>query len=202
MATLAPPRCAACDARVRALAVFCRACGSTAERAVPEVGSTAAFLYGGAVSRAIMRMKYENRPDLARPLADLLWLALEPRAEELKDATVVPVPLHPSRLVERGFNQAALVAGRLARRLGAAFVPRALARTRETSKQATLDRVARAANVANAFVTREPRWVQGRAILLVDDVRTTGATLDACERALVDAGAKSVAHAVVATAPS
>jgi ComF family protein len=200
MTTLAPPRCAACDARVRSLAVFCPACGSTAERAAEEVGSTAAFVYGGAVSRAIMRMKYENRPDLARPLADLLWRALEPRADGMQDAIVVPVPLHPSRLVERGFNQAALVASRVARRLGARFVPRALARTRETSQQATLDRGARAANVAGAFLVRDRRWVRGRAILLVDDVRTTGATLDACARALGDAGAKSVARAVVATA--
>jgi ComF family protein len=202
VALLAPPRCAACDARVRLLAAFCPPCGSTAERwPASRAGPTvAALLYGGAVARAIVRMKYERRPDLARPLADLLWRALEPVAPALREAIVVPVPLHPSRLAQRGFNQSALLGGRIARRLGASFGPLALARTRETEQQATLDRAARASNVEDAFAVRDRRLVRRGRILLVDDVRTTGVTLDACTRALLDAGAAIVTQAVVASA--
>ncbi len=205
LAILAPPRCAACDARVRFLAAFCPPCGATAERLSAEPdrspsGSIAALAYGGAVARAIVRMKYESRPDLARPLADLLWRALEPRAPSLRDSIVVPVPLHPHRLAERGFNQSALIGGRVAGRLGAQFGPMALARTRGTLQQATLEREARVANVAGAFVVRDRDLVRDSAVLLVDDVQTTGATLDACAAVLLDAGASAVTRAVVAAA--
>jgi ComF family protein len=200
LAGLAPPRCAACDARVRLLAVFCPACASTAEGATAEAEATAALVYGGAVARAIGRMKYENRPDLARPLADLLWRAVEPRAAPLRAAIVVPVPLHPDRLAERGFNQSALIGRHVARRLGARFCPLALARTRGTLQQASLERDARVANVAGAFVVRDRALISARPVLLVDDVQTTGATLDACAKALLGAGASSVARAVVAAA--
>jgi ComF family protein len=149
-------------------------------------------------------MKYEERPDLARPLGDLLWRMLEPQRASLQGAVVVPVPLHPSRLAERGFNQSALLARRVARHLGAPFAPRALARIRETPQQAVLDRAARVANVAGAFEARNVRGsalVHGRRVLLIDDVSTTGATLDACEKALSRAGTLRVHRAVLASAP-
>jgi ComF family protein len=148
-------------------------------------------------------MKYESRPDLARPLGDLLWRAVAPHAAPLRGAIVVPVPLHPLRLAERGFNQSALLGGRLARRLGAPFAPRALRRTRETPRQATLDRSARASNVAGAFAVagRQSDRLRGRTVVLVDDVMTTGATLDACAHAILGAGADRVEHVVVALTP-
>jgi ComF family protein len=205
LAVLAPPRCAACDAGVRLLAVFCPSCAQSAAKANPGEGPTsAALVYGGAVARAITRMKYEERPDLARPLGDLLWRALEPQRPLFRGAVVVPVPLHPSRLAERGFNQSALLARRVARHLRASFAPRALARIRETQQQVVLDRAARVANVAGAFEARSVRGstlVHGRLVLLVDDVSTTGATLDACEKALFRAGALQVHRAVLASAP-
>jgi ComF family protein len=196
---LAPPRCAACDAGVPRLAVFCPSCASTVEAGGGREGD-AAFVYGGAIAQAIVRMKYESRPDLARPLGDLLWRSLATRAGSLRGVLVVPVPLHPSRLAERGYNQSSLLARRVARHLGAPFAPLALARGRDTPKQATLDREARLANVAGAFRAREATRVCGRAVLLVDDVSTTGATLDACSRALRTAGARAVATAVLARA--
>jgi ComF family protein len=200
-ALVAPPRCAACDEPVGPGAAFCAACASTVERSPDEeAGAVAAFLYGGAVSVAVTRMKYASRPDLARPLGDLLWRALAPRAPSLRDALVVPVPLHATRLAERGFNQSALLARRLARHLGAPFAPLALARRRDTPRQATLDRDARLSNVRDAFAVRQPRRVRGRTVLLVDDVRTTGATLGACATALRGAGAVEVATVVVARA--
>ena len=205
LAVLAPPRCAACDARVRWLAVFCPSCARSATSAAEGPGRpSAALVYGGAVARAIARMKYESRPDLARPFGDLLWRALAPHGGSLRGVVVVPVPLHPSRLAERGFNQSALLARRVARHLSAPFAPRALARTRETQQQATLDRAARVGNVEGAFEVRRGRGgapVRGRAVLLVDDVMTTGATLDACERALGEGGATRVNRVVLAAAP-
>jgi len=199
---LAPPRCAACDASVGRVAVFCPACATTVEPARGGEGEgddlAAAFVYGGAVADAIVRMKYSSRPDLARPLGDLLWRAVARRAESLGDAVVVPVPLHPSRLAERGYNQSALLARRVARHLGASFAPLALARARDTPKQANLDREGRLANVAGAFRVRQPHRVNGRAVLLVDDVCTTGATLEACSGALRAAGAGAVTCAVLA----
>jgi ComF family protein len=196
---LAPPRCASCDARVPLLTAFCTACARTVERA-PRGGSSeiAAFFYGGAIARAVSRMKYEHRPDLARPLGDLLWRAVEPHATALTGAVLVAVPLHRARLAERGFNQAALIARCVARQLRAPLFPRALVRARDTPQQAALDRAARLANLAGAFRAREPELVRGRTVLLVDDVLTTGATLAACAAALIDAGARSVGFAVVA----
>jgi ComF family protein len=198
---LAPERCAACDEPVRMLTVFCPACVRTVVRA-PAPSSTvlvAPFLYGGALATAITRFKYQRRPDLARPLSALLARAVSVLAKDAPDV-VVPVPLHPSRLAERGYNQAALLARPVARALGARFGPLALARTRETEKQAVLDREARLQNLAGAFLVRAARDVAIKRVLLVDDVRTTGATLRACEDALTAAGASTVTCAVLALA--
>jgi ComF family protein len=198
---LAPPRCAACDAPVRWLAAFCSAC---AAQAVPiardRSTAIAAYAYGGSIARALTRMKYEARPDLARPLGDLLWRAIEPWASDLGPVVVVPVPLHPIRLAERGFNQSALLARRVASRWGAPTAMRALERLHETARQTSLDRRARASNVAGAFAVRSPDRIRGAAVLLVDDVRTTGATHDACSMAVAQAGARRVTWAVVAHA--
>jgi ComF family protein len=160
----------------------------------------AAFAYGGAIARVIARLKYERRPDLARPLGDLLARALEPQRALLSDVVVVPVPLHANRLTERGFNQSALLAGRVAHGLRAPLWALALRRWQDTPHQTTLDRRARAKNVVGAFVARQAARIHGRRVLLVDDVRTTGATLGACEQALREAGASSVEWAVVAQA--
>jgi ComF family protein len=198
LSLLAPPRCAACDAPVPMLRAFCAPCATTVVRASEHAHVTAAFVYGGAVARAVARCKYEDRPDLARVLADLLWRALEGDAAPCSCDVVVPVPLHATRLAERGYNQAALLARPIARRLGAPMLARALARVRNTPRQATLDRAARLANVDGAFAARSPRNIAGAHVLLIDDVCTTGATLGACERALLHAGAAAVTCAVVA----
>jgi ComF family protein len=200
-AALAPPRCAACDAPIGLLKAFCASCASTVVPAAPHpADGRAAFAYGGAMARAIVRLKYERRPDLARPLGDLLWRALEPGCGAWADAVVVPVPLHAKRLAVRGFNQSVLLAQRVARGLQAPLWALALRRLHDTPRQATLDRQARITNVARAFTTRRAERIRGRRVLLVDDVRTTGATLEACEKALRAAGAVHVGWAVLAQA--
>ena len=197
---VAPNGCAACDAPIPARIAFCASCARTVVEAPSEgAAHVAPFLYGGALAQAITRFKYERRVDLARPLAGLLARALGPLAER-PPGVVVPVPLHRARLVERGFNQSALLARSVARALDAQFAPRALERTRDTAKQATLDRTARQANVARAFTVRAPGAVAGRRVLLVDDVRTTGATLRACAEALATAGTLEVVTLVLARA--
>ena len=198
---LAPPACAACDARLGRRAVFCASC---AEAVVPAeadriAGGPPLFafaLFGGPVAQALRRFKYAGRGDLGRPLGHLARRAV--RAAGLVADVVVPVPLHPARLAERGYNQAALLGVEVARELGASLLARGLRRTRATAQQARLDRAGRLANVTGAFRVRAPSLVRGRRVLLVDDVATTGATLAACSGALLAAGALSVTALVVA----
>jgi ComF family protein len=105
---------------------------------------------------------------------------------------LVPVPLHPRRRRERGFNQSVLLARALARPLGIRVAEDALARREDTPPQTGLTAAQRRANVARAFVVRRRPAVAGRIVVLVDDVFTTGATARACARALAAAGAAEV----------
>ncbi len=204
---VAPPRCGACGEAVSLRHAFCASCARTVVArpvaACPAGGDgrsfAAPFIYGGAVARAIVRFKYDPRPDLAAPLGELMRRGVAHLAGYAPDV-VVPVPLHPSRLTERGFNQAALLAKPIARELRARLLARALVRTRDTPKQASLGRSQRLHNVRSAFVARDAIDVKGKRILLVDDVRTTGATLLACEEALRRAGALEVRSLVLAAA--
>lgn len=191
---LAPAGCAACDEPVRPRAVFCSACAPSVLASPPDDENLSAFVYGGAPATAVARLKYAARPDLAARLARPLVRAARSLTGEID--LVVPVPLHARRLAMRGYNQAALLAGPVAKSLRAAHEPRALERLRDTPRQATLDRAERASNVREAFACR--RDVRGRAVVLVDDVRTTGSTLGACAVALRDAGARRVVTLVVA----
>lgn len=146
------------------------------------------------------RFKYERDLAAAGPLARLL------ASRHTLDATqydvVVPVPLHLDRLRWRGFNQAQQLAAPLARRAGVGLDPFALERMRATQPQVRLDAAQRRRNVHNAFRVRRPAAVRDRRVLLFDDVYTSGATVDACARVLLAAGARSVdvlalAHAVL-----
>lgn len=191
--TLAP-RCAACAIPLDEPldGPVCRRCWIEAR--------AGAGLYDGALRDIIHAFKYEGRRSLAQPLAELLRAQ---RSYLLIDADcVVPVPLHPWRRFRRGFNQAA----DLAQQLDLPVV-HALWRVRPTVAQAGLAAAARQRNVRDAFrlspfLTRRlrGRFIEDRVVVLVDDVKTTGATLEACAEVMRKAGAGEVRSVTVARA--
>lgn len=154
----------------------------------------AGALFGGPLADAIHAFKYGDRPALARPLG--AWLAA--RVALPAGASVVAVPLARGRRIARGYDQAALLAGALARAAGLRRVKRLVRRIRETPPQVGRSREERARNVAGAFVAAEA--ARGLDVVLVDDVVTTGATADAAARALRAAGARSVEVVALARA--
>jgi len=160
-------------------------------------GFDAAYCYGsyeGLLREWIHLYKYGRIKTLSRPLGDLLARAV-PRDEPF-DA-LVPVPLHWRRRWQRGFNQSDLLARGLSRRIGLPLL-KALRRFRATGVQAGLSNTGRRRNVAAAFRCPDPRQVNGKRILLIDDVMTTGSTGAACALALKRAGAARVALLTVA----
>jgi len=179
--TFAAPRCAACLAQPYA---FARA--------------RAACVYDEASRSMILSFKHGDHQPFAPLFARWLARAAAPLLDET-DA-VVPVPLHRFRLLSRRFNQAAEIARPFARDAGLDYLPDALIRTTHTTSQGGKSARGRRLNVKKAFAVSEAggRRVKGRRILLVDDVLTTGATAEACARALIEAGARAVDLAVVA----
>ena len=198
-----PPVCSACGLPLAARAGgapdgnACATCRSRSPGGDRLAGLRSAGWYRGTLRSIIHAFKYEGRRSLAEPLAALMRSA----AGALLSATdlVVPVPLHPRRRWARGFNQAR----DLALHLGPP-VADALRRTRHTQPQTMLIAGRRRANVRGAFelskggLLRARRTVAGRTVVVVDDVMTTGATLDACARVLCDAGARAVFGLTVA----
>ena len=153
--------------------------------------------YEGLVRELIQRFKYGRDQSLVRLLGDLLLPALEdPRLKGKKFDAIVPVPLHSLREREREFNQSDLLAARLGASLKIPVI-RALKRTRATAPQAGFDRARRMENLEGAFALRRP-LPSDATILLVDDVTTTGTTLDACAAILMEEGAAEVCAVTVA----
>lgn len=158
----------------------------------------AVMLYGGGARRLVLGLKHGDRLDLAPALAG--WLA--GRAGPLlgEGALIVPVPVHWRRLVARRFNQAALLANALGRMTGHPVCPDLLLRIRATPPQDGMTVAERIGNLSGA-IRLSPRHAgvpAGRSVLLVDDVMTSGATLDACARVLLAAGAEKVQVLVLA----
>lgn len=209
---LLPPRCQHCGALG---AILCAACLGTAQAPAPPLcprcgrslspGSVAeatacptcasgrgpqvlaslhiAAVYEGVVRESVAALKYRKQRRLAEPLGDLL--AAELRAAMRQGA--LPVPLHPERQRQRGFNQAALLAQRCSSRLGIPVVTNLLVRQRATSPQVGLSLAERHTNIAGAFALASQqahKRLAGRHLALIDDVSTTGSTLDAAAEAL------------------
>jgi ComF family protein len=204
---LLPPRCGGCgalgawlcrgcDARIRRLEEpLCRRCGREVESPGTPCSCSrrlrrlarlrAAAAYEGPLEAAVHRFKYRGWSSLARPLAGLLTARLA--VDGLPAALVQPVPLHPNRQRRRGYNQSELLAAEVRTRLRLPRPRGRLVRIRDTPPQVGLDRVRRRANMDAAFAWDGPPGC-GAPVLLVDDVVTTGATLEACAAALATAG--------------
>lgn len=216
-----PPCCLVCRARIGAHHLLCPACwtdvdfirpplcdvlGSplpfdTGERTVSAGAiahppaydrARAVAHFGGAMRTLVHQLKYADRHD-ARTLFGR-WMAEAGRELIAGTDVIVPVPLSRLRLLLRHFNQAAVLASALSRQARVPMDPMLLRRTRWTKSQVGMTRDQRRRNIAGAFgVPRHRRaWLKGRAVLLVDDVVTTGATVDACARTLKRAGAVRV----------
>jgi ComF family protein len=158
-----------------------------------QVDRLLAYAYlSGPLHEAIHQFKYQDLRALAAPLGQLLaegWAALSSQNGALD--VIVPVPLHAARQRQRGYNQAALLARALAGHLHRPVMEDNLVRTRATAPQVGLDAQARRANVRDAFLCSN-QSLTGKRVLLVDDVCTTGSTLEAASAALRDGGASSV----------
>jgi ComF family protein len=213
-----PGLCATCTARIqRVIEPWCPTCGLPVEEgALTLQGGPCASCRGGrAFARAraygvfdgllrdlVTRFKYRGERTLGDALGHLVQLTAQEHLDVAEYEAIVPVPLHRTRIEERGFNQAFVLARPLA---AAARVPivHVLQRSVNTAAQVGLQGDARRANVRDAFGIA-PRWkdrVVRRRVLLVDDVFTTGATVDECARALRDAGVASVDVVTLARTP-
>jgi len=204
------PLCATCwDAVPRHETPTCRCglplppgrptCGRCRRGRQPLAASASLGPYEGALRIAIHELKYRGRRRVAGRLAEALLEARSARALVEGSDVLVPVPLHPRRLRERGFNQSQHLARTLGTALDTPVNDCVLKRTRNTPSQTELDRKERRGNVSGAFALSR-KAPDMEAILLVDDVLTTGATLEACCMAFVDSGIHVAGAAVVALA--
>ncbi len=187
-------------------APFCKCCGDPVAGAIEHDficyscsakspvfdAARSAARYDGVVGEALRKLKYENALWLAPDMAKLLHNCLEAEYPTQKFDLIVPVPLYHVRRRHRGFNQSAVLARELGRRMGCPFSSSVLRRIRPTITQTNLTAKERLSNVNNAFEYKKKKRLSGRRILLIDDVMTTGATVNVCAKALKKGGAVSV----------
>jgi ComF family protein len=182
------PICQRCGTPLTSSAALCRQCQNHPLQFIAGIRSASYFDHN-PIRPAIHFLKYRNHQAVAAALAQLLADAY--RRFQLNVEVIVPIPLHTSRLRERGYNQCELLARQLSLSLNLPVNTTSLQRVRHTKSQMTLSAVERHQNLAGAFACRDVS-LAGRRVLLIDDVCTTGTTLDACAEALAQSGAASV----------
>lgn len=196
-----PPICLRCGSPLAATGAADR-CPRCRRGTIPFAAARAPALYAGSLRTALHRLKFNGRRALGPLLGEFLAEFVRATAALGHPDLVVPVPLHPSRERARGFNHAALLAAPVAETLGLPMDAALLERVTPTAPQRTLTGPERRANVRGAFRVRASAAaiVRGQALLLVDDVLTSGATAAECTRTLLAAGAAEVRVATVARA--
>ena len=197
---IAAPFCAKCSEPFPGAITQTFSCANCEHRTLHFDSAVAAYRSRGLVRKLVHEFKYGHHRYLRYPLVAWLGETMnDPRLRGRRFDLIVPVPLHPARERERGFNQAALLAELLARRIALPVRP-VLERIRYTTTQTAYDRAERMENLRDAFRLRKNRDVRGLHVLLIDDVLTTGSTLSECARVLKKAGAVSVYAATAARA--
>ncbi len=175
-------------------------CGSCIKEPPAFSAARAAFVYDGPGRELIHNFKYEYKIHLRRPLALYVVQVLSEFVLTHKPDFIVPVPLHPKRLRTRGFNQAVLIGEVLASEWDLPMERSAMMRTRWTEPQINLAASQRRENVKGAFAIKKSEAVKGKRILLLDDVYTTGSTVDECSKVLKKGGADEIIVITVARA--
>jgi ComF family protein len=154
----------------------------------PAFRSARSFgLYDGTLRKAINLFKYHNIKRLSKPLSEIILRIRIPRVD-----AVLPVPLYKKRLRQREFNQSALFAKYIAKNLGITLLLDCLVKIKDTMPQVGLSSKDRLKNIRKAFGIKDKKLIEGKKVLLIDDVITTGATVRECSRALKKAGAKEI----------
>lgn len=197
---IVPPFCERCSEPFEGSINTAFSCANCTHRTIYFAAAVAAYRGRGIVRDVIHQFKYNRQIHLRHLIARWLGAALDDeRLRECRFDVLVPVPLHPARQRERGFNQAGMLAELLSARTS---IPckALLQRIRYTTTQTSLDRSERMENLRNAFRLRKNADVRGLRVLLVDDVLTTGSTLSECSRVLKRAGAASIYAATAARA--
>jgi len=195
--------CDSCYQRMRFIAPpFCQVCGRPLKRAGlcrvclkhrrPYEKHRAVGIYEGVLAHAVKSLKYRHRLSIAEKLGRMMATVAMADQDMGNAAAIVSVPMHRVRLRERGMNQSLLLAQELSNELQLPILSRVLVRTRYTRQQTTLARKKRRGNVSGAFKVVDADAVAGKRLLLVDDVTTTGATLEECAKTLTDSGAVAV----------
>jgi len=197
---IVPPFCAKCSEPFDGAITTPFECANCAHRTLHFDAAVSAYRSRGIVRHVILNFKYGRQIHLRHLVSRWLVRALDDeRLRERQFDAIVPVPLHPARQRERGFNQAALLAEWLSSHLSVQLRP-ALERTHYTTTQTAFDRSERMQNLRGAFRLRKKGDVRNLRVLLIDDVLTTGSTLSECARILKEGGAPSVYAATAARA--
>ena len=183
--------CQSCATFIQTGKILCANCRS-ASTGFWFDAARAALPYEGEVRKCLHLFKYRGKSSFARSLGALMLEAIQNDTLFRCPDRVVPVPLHPAKLKERGYNQATLLAEEVARGLGLPLDPNLLVRKINTPSQTGLAKNARAKNLVGAFMLKENGKIRHRRILLVDDIYTTGATVNACAQILKKGGADYV----------
>lgn len=220
---LFPPRCLHCQAHLGEAekdswlchtcenhiiihaTLFCSVCGARLPENKKVCHKSSSYLlaaatkYDGPIRSVIRQFKYHGWPSLSKKIGKYLDKYIGNSGFSAKNYLVIPIPLHADKLKERGFNQAELLSLEIAGLLGLKMNKEALARTKKTSAQAELkDYEKRKDNIAGAFEVKNPEQVAGKNLILVDDVFTSGATMNEAVRVLRKAGAKKIVAFVIA----